>query len=298
MNIHTLYGIFALVVWSTLALFVVWTGPVPPFLLGFLSFSIGSLCIFFVQGVRARDIKQLFRLPLRTYLFGSTGVGVYAILYYVSLKSIAPFVANSLNYLWPILLAGFLALLNKRRPRPEEIAGLLMGFSGTLMLFSHRYHAGDAQVADGNLVGYAAGIGAAVIWAIYSATARNVKYPSAATAVFFLISAVLSGILHLIFEKTVWPDGWQWFFVILLGAARLAYTSWDSAMKNGDREFLTSLSYFVPLASTLILVAFGHVPIDATVIVAGFIIIVGCLVTNVRKIRTGPVTTENCSTNI
>ncbi len=137
------------------------------------------------------------------------------------------------------------------------------------------------------VLGLCAVLGAAV-WAGYSTLAKTVKYPPGATGAFFLTGAALSFALHLAMEETIWPETtWQWLFVILLGLGRMSYTVWDDAMKHGDQLLLTSLSFFIPLASVGWLVLAGYAPADTMALLAGAAILIGCLVTNIDRIRDG-----------
>lgn len=276
-----LCGIAALLIWSATAVLIVGTGAMPPFLLGAVTFFIGFVATFSVEKLRGSDFRKLRALSGRVYLFGFFGVGVHTLFLYYGFKNAPPFAANTLNYVWPILLAVFVALLEKRKLRAENYAGLMLGFAGAVLLFSGR---GSSAGADYPLWGYVSAFMAGLVWAIYSAAARRVAYPASATGVFFLMTAILSLAAHLLFEKTVWPDGAGWIMAAALGIGRIAYTMWDYAMKQGDQELLASLSYFVPLLSTLILVFFGFVPSTPATMLAAVMIITGCLAANLRRI--------------
>lgn len=280
MPVANFCGIAALVIWSATAVLIVGTGEMPPFLLGAVTFFIGFAVTFAIEKLRGSDLKRLRGLSWRVYLFGFFGVGVHTLFLYYGFKNAPPFAANTLNYVWPILLAVFVSLLEKRKLRIENYAGLLLGFAGAVLLFSGR---GGANT-DYSLWGYFSAFMAGLVWAIYSATARRVAYPAAATGVFFLMTAILSLAAHLLFEETIWPDNAGWMMAAALGIGRIAYTMWDYAMKQGDQELLASLSYFVPLLSTLILVFFGFVPSAPATLLAGVMIITGCLAANFRKI--------------
>ena len=285
MNKATLLGIGALFFWAVNASLLVMAGAIPPFELSFLIFVVGFFCLLLAEKLRGEKLGPLFSQPLRIYLFGATGIGLYTILLCLSFKLAPPFVANALNYTWPILLALFAALEQKRKMAPEEIAGLLMGFIGALVLFAGRGGAplpnAQADILAGGLVALAAGL----VWASYSALARRVQYPAGTVAVFCLLSALPALALHVAFETTVIPAGLlSWFFIALLGAVLSSYSLWDYAMKHGDRNLLASLSYLVPLASTLLLAAFGFIGKEPGIAAGGALIVAGCLVVNGRKI--------------
>jgi len=102
--------------------------------------------------------------------------------------------------------------------------------------------------------------------------------PTGAVAVFCLAAAGLSLIAHLVFERTVWPEGTiGWLSVLALGAGPvgLAFYVWDIGVKNGDIQFLGIASYAAPLLSTLILVIAGYAVASWTLLLAAVLIVSG-----------------------
>jgi len=94
-----------------------------------------------------------------------------------------------------------------------------------------------------------------------SVTARGrAAGPTEALAGFCIATALLSGLMHVLFEATVLPDTRQWVAILLLGAGPLgaAFFLWDAGMKRGDPRLLGTLAYAVPVASTLLLVVAGE----------------------------------------
>lgn len=287
MNKPTISGIATLAFWSTFALLVVHTGATPGFLVGVLTFTIGGFAILLLEFIRTGQLLVFFRQPLWIYAFGVVGIGVYSLLFFAAFKLTSPFIANCLNYLWPILLTVFLAYDQRRKPGWAELLGMGMGFLGTVILFITRFDSTLQTLSGSDIAGCLAAFTAAVIWAAYSTLARRIKYPPGTTGVFFLIAAILAAGLHLAFEANIWPRGQEWVFIVLLGLGRLSYTVWDWAMKHGDQTMLTSLSYLVPLASVGWLILAGYLPAEPMAILAGFTIICGCIVTNFTKIMQG-----------
>lgn len=190
-----------------------------------------------------------------------------------------PFEVNAINYLWPILLVGFAALFHTGTLNAAKIIGIVMGFLGTFLIFV------PAQLngfMSGLQLGHLLALIAAILWAAYSALAKNKTYPAGLMAPAMFISAFLCAGLHFMFEETVIPQGIEWLYVLLLGFFRLSYLLWDESMRRGNVVLLASLAYFVPLASTLLFITFGYTTASIWINAGAALIISGCIVVNLR----------------
>jgi drug/metabolite transporter (DMT)-like permease len=97
---------------------------------------------------------------------------------------------------------------------------------------------------------------------------------------FCLVTAVLAGLYHLLFETTVWPaDLWQWAAIVALGLGPvgLAFYVWDIGVKHGDIQVLGAASYAAPLLSTSILIATGYAAYSHAVLIACLLITAGAV---------------------
>lgn len=179
-------------------------------------------------------------------------------------------------------LTVFLAMFQGIPVSPVKIAGLALGFAGCLLLFAIRY--GDTTFG-GLTAEHFMAIAAAIIWALYSCFAKTKTYPTGFMVPIFLISSVIFLVLHLLLEQTVWPDIRSWGAILLLGGFRIAYVFWDYAIRQGDRLLVSSLAYFVPLISTLLLILGGYGTGRLMIGIAAVMIVTGCLIVNAQQIR-------------
>jgi drug/metabolite transporter (DMT)-like permease len=252
----TLIGLTAVLMWSFLSLLTVVSGEVPPFQLAAMAFAIGGAlgALPLVRG-NAKVLRQ----PVAVWTLGVVGLFGYHALYFLALRLAPPAEAQLVNYLWPLLIVLFAALLPGERLRPHHVAGALLGLAGTVLLFIDR---GGTTFALAYLPGFAAAIGAAIAWATYSVLSRLfAAVPTAAVAGFCLATAALSGVCHLLFEDTRWPVGAvQWLAVVALGIGPVgaAFYAWDIGVKHGDIRVLGAASYAAPLLSTGYLVLAGY----------------------------------------
>lgn len=277
----TLSGILAILIWSLTATFVFFTGEVPPLLMTFIVFLIGSITLTLGQYVRKEKISTYWTQPLNDYIFLVIGIGFYTSLVFLSFKLVPIFEANALNYLWPILLVLFYGLSNKNNLQWNTIIGIILGFFGVLALFWPQ----DGQTFFSKLEwGHILAICAALLWATYSVLSRKRKYPVGSMAPALFYSSILCLGFHLKLEETIWPQGWEWTFIIILGVTRISYSFWDYGMKHGNVILLSSLSYFIPLISLSALTVIGAGPENASIGLGAIFIVTGCFVANSDKI--------------
>lgn len=270
----TLIGFVAVLLWSLLAFFTAASGSMPPFQLLAISFAIGGLSLLII---RPASIKA-FRQPPAAWLLGIAGLFGYHFCYYFALRNAPPVEAGLINYLWPLLIVLFSALLPGEKLRWNHLAGSALALAGAVLVVTR----GQGFVFQSEyLLGYAAALVAAVAWSVYSVLSRRLAtVPSEAITGFCLATAALAAICHLLLEQTVWPDTlWQWGAVIALGLGPvgLAFYVWDIGVKKGDIQVLGAASYSAPLLSTLILILTGYATYSHIVLIACLLITAGAI---------------------
>jgi drug/metabolite transporter (DMT)-like permease len=273
----TLIGLTAILMWSLLAVLTVATGKIPAFQLAAMTFAIGALVGFVTIISRGSAIDAL-RQPVMAWVVGVGGLFGYHALYFLALRFAPPAEAGLLNYLWPLLIVLFSALLPGERLLAHHIIGALAGLAGTILLFA----GGDqSRFVAGQIPGLFAAFVAAFVWAIYSVTSRRLKsVPTDAVAGFCLVTALLAAFAHLLIEDTVWPESaTQWFAIAALGVGPVgaAFYAWDIGMKRGDIRVLGAASYVTPLLSTSFLILAGFAKASANIAIAAVLIAGGGL---------------------
>ncbi|MFY0682823.1 MAG: EamA family transporter [Thalassovita sp.] len=252
----TAIGFTAVLMWSLLALFTVVTSPTPPLLLNTICFAIGG-SLGLIWTIATGGLSRLKAVPLRVYIFGTLGLFGYHALYFSALRWAPPAQAGLIAYMWPLLIVLFSGLLPGEKLKAGHFIGGVIGFLGAALIIQ----GGGGGFDKAALPGYLLAIGCAVTWSSYSVLSRHIgDAPTESVAIFCIASAILSGILHLAIEDTVWPIGrygWGAAVALGLGPVGLAFYVWDIGVKRGDIQLLGVSSYAAPLLSTLVLVAFG-----------------------------------------
>ena len=195
------------------------------------------------------------------WALGVGGLFGYHALYFMALRLAPPAEAQLVNYLWPLLIVLFAALLPGERLRAHHIVGTLIGLLGTVLLLVDR---GGISFAQDYLAGFAAALVSRVrLGGLLGAVAADLRpYPTAAVAGFCLATAALSGLCHVAVRgRRMWPAGaTQWLAVMALGIGPVgaAFYAWDVGVKRGDIRVLGAASYAAPLLSTAYLVLAGY----------------------------------------
>jgi drug/metabolite transporter (DMT)-like permease len=243
--------------WATLALLTTLTGAVPPFQLVAVAFAVAFLLAVGAWIARGEPVMRHLRQPAAVWALGIGGLFGYHFFYFMALRNAPAVEASLINYLWPLLIVLFSALLPGERLRWFHVLGAAAGLAGTALLLA----GGAAGFAAEHWLGYLAAFACAFVWSGYSVLSRRFgQVPTDAVGGFCGATAVLAAFCHLLFETTVWPAGAQWLAVLALGLGPVgaAFFVWDHGVKHGDIKALGAFAYAAPLLSTVLLVAFGE----------------------------------------
>src|SRR6185312_4636930 len=235
----TAIGFCAVLLWASLATLTAASGSVPPFELLALTFGVGGLAGVALWTVRPAAAKAL-RQPWPVYLLGVGGLFGYHACYFIALRHAPVVEAGLINYLWPLLIVMFSALLPGERLKWQHLAGCVLALLGAVLVVTR----GQGFNFDATyLPGYAAALIAAVIWGAYSVLSRRLPHvPSDTITGFCLVTAALATAVHFAIEPTVW-----------------------------------AASYSAPLLSTALLVLTGYAAYSNTILVACVLITAGAV---------------------
>lgn len=280
-----LLGLVTILLWSSLALFTVFSGDIPPFELLSISFFIASFIGLVMLKKQKRSVSDLFKIPLKVYFIGVSGLFGYHFFYFLAIKNAPAVEANLINYLWPLLIVVFSSFLPNEKLKWYHILGTLLALFGAFLLVSK---GGSLEFDTRYTYGYIYALIAAVVWSSYSVISKTLSHiPTYAVTGFCLVTAFFSIVAHLIFETTVYPTFTQFLASIMLGLGPVggAFYLWDFAVKNGDIKILGSLSYLAPLLSTLLLIFVGIASMNIYIAMACFFIIVGSVISSKEYLK-------------
>jgi drug/metabolite transporter (DMT)-like permease len=287
MNGATLVGLGAILLWSSLSLLTVLSGTMPAFELAASTFAIGGGAGLIAAALRGR--LGALAQPWPVWSVGVGGLFSYHALYFAALRIAPPAEAGLFNYLWPLLIVLFAALLPGEKLAIRHVCGAILGFAGLLVLVVGPQSSTNAglAIAPRYFAGYGLAFLAAIVWAAYSVLSRRLeRVPTDAVAGFCLATAALAALCHRIFESNVWPDhASQWAAIVALGLGPvgLAFYVWDHGVKHGDIRLLGIAAYATPVLSTSALVAAGFSRLSASLVIACLLIVAGAFVASWRR---------------
>jgi len=260
----TALGIAALVLWST-------TIAVARSLREALGVMGAPACIFVASGVvgtvfmalRRGELRKARRLPPR-YLYGCGGIFVAYMLFLYLAVGLAGersrvLEVGVINYLWPGLTLVLSVPILETRARVWLVPGALVAFGGVVLAAAQAgglsWSGFGANMRENSLP-YLLALGAGVTWPLYSNLSRRwaADAEGGAVPLFLLATGLAFAALSPFFEG---GTGWTLRTALELAymvifPATLAYAFWDVAMRRGRIVLVTSLSYLVPVAATLV----------------------------------------------
>jgi drug/metabolite transporter (DMT)-like permease len=254
----TLCGVAAIVLWASLAVLTTAAGGIPPFELLALTFGLGGLlgCAWLLRP--AGPGLAALRQPAAAAALTTSGLFVYHALYFIAFSRAPAVEVNLVNYLWPLLIVVFAAIISGLRVYPAQWLGTLLGLLGASLVVTR----GQALAIEArHAIGYLAALGAALTWSAYSVLNRRFRaVPSTAIAGPCLAAGVLGAIVHLSAEPWVAPTMGQWATIVAMaiGPVGAAFWLWDRGTKHGDIVLLGTLSYATPVFSTCLLLLAGR----------------------------------------
>ncbi|PHQ78151.1 MAG: hypothetical protein COB66_09475 [Coxiella sp. (in: Bacteria)] len=270
----TALGYIALLFWACSALFASSVTRIPTFEVLSVAFSISFGATVLVLTLRKQwhQIKQ----PLILWIIGMIGVYGNDALFIAAFKYAPAAQVDLINYLWPIFVILLAGLLPQEKISPKHLAGALLGLCGTALVILHQ--TGPHSVYAHYVYGYMLALCDAVVWSIYTITARYYKnVPSTMIGMYCGCGLVLSLIAHFTFEPTIKPHLNELLIMITFGLTSQgsAYFLWDYGVKNGNFKLLSVLSYLNPIISIALLIACGKSQYSDVLIVATLLIASG-----------------------
>jgi drug/metabolite transporter (DMT)-like permease len=274
----TLIGFVAILMWAFLALLSTAAGSIPPFQLTAMTFLVGGLVCVGARLTQPRALASL-KQPWQVWLTGTLGLSLYHICYFFAVQNAPPIEASLIAYLWPLLIVLFAALLPGERLKRHHVLGALLGLGGAVVIITK---GGTIGLSDGFKSGHVFALACAFIWSGYSVVSRRfANVPTTLVAGYCVVTALVTALLHITLETTVWPTTWgQWVAIVLLGIFPfgLGFFAWDYGCKQGDIMVLGAASYTAPVLSTLIMLGAGFtqfhwsIPLACGLITCGAVI--------------------------
>lgn len=253
-----LYGIAAILMWSTLIALVRTVSQAFGVAFGTaLIFTSGAIILCVRQG-----IPKIFKMhPL--YVWGS---GLAFIAYELLFSQAIGFAKNSyqtqelamINYLWPCLIVVFAIFINQEKIRWWGWFGTLFSFGGVFICLSSNGGMNISGFIDNiasNPLPYGMTFIAAILWAIYCNLSRKYGGGDNAIPFFLMVIATFLWIRFLVTGSEITIPDWKGFAQLAYVAVvfAISYTFWEIGIQKGNMILLAIISYFSPVFAMLFL---------------------------------------------
>jgi drug/metabolite transporter (DMT)-like permease len=253
----TCVGVFSIPLWATWPALALRALEMPAFECLTIAFFCGWIALGCTRRTTGADESKLTPqtpwlswVPAIACALGLCGSNAFHILatHYIPAAE-----ANLISYLWPVMIVGIGAILGLFRLRPRQIVGLVLGFTGAVILMG-----GGAMAVS--LEGIALALLSGISWALYCVF--RLKWKAAAGPVLTRGCALSAGMClgaHLLFESTVPPSAGGIAAAAAVGILPLAFGNllWDEGFRRGDSQLLAVMAYATPLCSALLLAVLG-----------------------------------------
>jgi drug/metabolite transporter (DMT)-like permease len=281
-----LMGILSIVIWSSVIAFSrSLTEQLGPFTSGAAVYLAGGALSVGLMLIRHRGLGWVRGFAPR-YLWVCGGlfvlyeIGLYlAIGYAASRQQVLE--VGLINYLWIGFTFAFAVPVLRKKARWSLVAGVLVALAGVAIAALPR----DYSLAElrANLAQhgapYACALVCALSWGLYSNLSRKWAADSGASAVpLFLLATGLALLVIRLFvaEQSSFGAGnlLELIYMVVFPTV-LGYIFWDLAMRKGNLILIASLSFAIPLASTLISSALLRVAVAPNLWLACLLVIAG-----------------------
>lgn len=291
MNKSTLYGIVAVLIWSTLAAVVKSVVTSIPNLEALAVSSVIAFLTLFLLNLFSGRLKAMGNYTARQFLhmagLGLIGLFLYSAFYYLGLSQLSSQEACILNYLWPIMLVLFSILLLHEKLTVLKSLAILCSFIGVVVL-----SAGGGKVSGNHLVGIIGCVSAAALYGLFCVLNKKAGYDEMISMmVFWFTTAIASAVSGLVLETWIPIVGKQWLGILWNGIMvnAMAYLFWALAVKHAENSAsVANLAYLTPFLSLFVSALLLHEKITLRAVLALIFIIGGILVQNLRFHHSSP----------
>jgi len=263
---------------------------IPPKVVMFWSFAWSAVFLgaYSVRGGEwLRDIRATTAPKLLIGLLGTFG-SYYC---YFQAMSLAPILeANLLNYTWPIQLVLWSAVFLSQPMHWRICMAMFFAAAGAFILIGK----GDwPQLSPSHSLGYVFAIFSGLFWSLFSVLLRW-KDTYAPSLFVSSCAATIASLLTTFHDPMFLQLGaggialTAYIGVVTMG---IGYVAWKYAVKEGNIQVLSALSYLIPVISTFLLVLVGRNSLSGSAIAGAGLVVAGATLAD-RSRKVDPVPME------
>jgi drug/metabolite transporter (DMT)-like permease len=277
------YGLATVLLWSTVAsAFKLTLRAVDPLQLLLYSTFFSTVILASILVVRGR-FRAAFAGSRREYtrsiLLGALNPALYYLVLFKAYDLLPAQEAQPLNYTWGLTLPLLSIPLLKQKMSPWEIAALLLGYLGVLVISTH----GNISAFEfSNPLGVALALGSAFVWATYWIfNTRDRRDPVVCLFLGFLFGLPLTFVFCAAFSSVAIPSWKGLLGCLYVGCFEMSVTFvlWLNALRASVNTARVSMLIFVSPFFSLVFIHFllGENILPST-IMGLFFIVIGLLI--------------------
>lgn len=260
----TVAGVFAIIFWATSIAFVrIVSESLGPLRTGACGNLAGGAILIALLMFRRDGIRKLLQLPGRYLLACSSLFAFYSICFVLAIGLASGrqqvIEVGLINYLWPAATLLLSIPVLRHRAKPLLVVGIVLALGGiALAIIARGEFAWETFQKNlrTNSVPYLLAFACMLSWALFSVLVRRWggNAQGGAVPLFLLVSGTVMFVASLLSPMQA---HWSWrvgvdLAVVIVFPTTLAYVFWDWAMRKGNVILVASLSYFIPVLSTLV----------------------------------------------
>lgn len=283
-----LYGLLAIVFWSTVATAFKKSLQGMDFLQLLLTASVVSLAILLVFVALKKQLPLLKNVSTQNWWRSALGGFLNPFLYYVVLLkaySILPAqIAQPLNYTWPIVLVLLSAPFLGQQLGSKSLVAAAISFSGVFMI------AMQGQMFDfskANWFGIGLAAGSSIIWASYwILNQKNTCNSNISLLLNFLFGSIYTALAVFFFSdfSFIHSQALPWAVYVGFFEVGITFIVWLNALKLTRRnDQISNLVFLSPFLSLIWIHLFLGETIFFTTVVGIMLIVAGIVVQQVGK---------------
>lgn len=273
----TLIGQVSLLIWALSACGAVALSALPAFEILSGIFISGFLASSVMNSIRGNWGAALSR-PKHLIFAGIFGIVGNDIFYILSFKFAPAVQVDLIVCLWPMLVLILASIMLSEDTKISHIVACIIAFLGVYFLLSS---GGQNSFREKYFLGYFFAFMSAALWAMYVVISKKyIKSTPELFAIYCFVGTVFSILMHLTFEKTIFPSFNQAVVLVVMGVTThsLAYYGWDYAIKKGHFKLLQILPYGNPVLSVLALIIFGFAEFTQEVLIATLMVFIAGII--------------------
>lgn len=271
----TLVGFLAIPLWSLTPLLVVLMGPMSAFFLMGFRFLVSGIMLSAVSISRGEGFFSQFRHPAGVWALNILGILISQNIYIFSLQHAPTAEANMINYVWPIYVMIFGALIAGDKLELRHWLGILSGAAGCAVILLSEI---NLDWRPEYALGYGLALASGLLWAVYQVCMRKyyADQKSSVQGGPFLVYALVCFALFHLTGQTVTPITADIVPVLtIFGFVPISYLFWEYGIKRGHYQFLALSAYFIPLLSAIWIVAATGKQWTMPLLLGGALIVLG-----------------------